>query len=60
MSLEAYQREVSDAMQCDCRIPVLYFTQLMGHAFGLSSEELALHDSLTAVEPLLARKVAHV
>ena len=60
MNLEAYQREVSDAMQCDCHIPVLYFTQLMGHAFGLSSEELALQDSLTAVEPLLARKVAHV
>ncbi len=60
MNLEAYQREVSDAMQCDCHIPVLYFTQLMGHAFGLSSEELALRDSLTAVEPLLAGKVASV
>lgn len=60
MNLEAYQKAVSGEMESDCRIPVLYFTQLMGSAFGLSSEELALRDSLTPVEPLLAGKVATV
>jgi len=57
INLEAYQAEVSEAMGADCEIPVLYFTQLMGVAFGLGSEDLALRDSLTPVEALFAEKV---
>jgi heterodisulfide reductase subunit B len=58
MNLEAYQKSVSAAMACDCATPVLYFTQLMGYAFGLSAKELALRDSLTPVIPMLSGKVA--
>jgi len=58
MNLEAYQDAISATMGTDCGIPVLYFTQLMGEAFGLSGEELALSDSLTPVEALLEEKVA--
>lgn len=57
MNLEAYQAAVSKAMGTDCQIPVLYFTQLMGAAFGLSSDDLALKDSFTPVEAVLAEKV---
>ncbi len=57
INLEAYQAEVGEAMGADCEIPVLYFTQLMGAAFGLGSEDLALKDSLTPVEALFAEKV---
>jgi len=57
INLEAYQAEVGEAMGADCEIPVLYFTQLMGVAFGLGSEALALKDSLTPVEALFAEKV---
>lgn len=57
INLEAYQDQVQEAVQADCDIPVLYFTQLMGSAFGLGSKELALKDSLTPVETLLAEKV---
>lgn len=60
MNLEAYQREVGEALGCDCHIPVLYFTQLMGHAFGLPEDQLALSDSLTPVEAVLNEKVASV
>ena len=57
INLEAYQNRVGEAVGADCHIPVLYFTQLMGSAFGLSRKELALGDSLTPVEALLTEKV---
>ena len=57
MNLEAYQREAAAAIGADCAIPVLYFTQLMGHAFGLGRDETALKDSLTPVEAMLTEKV---
>jgi len=57
INLEAYQDKVSEAAGGDCQLPVLYFTQLMGTAFGLEAKDLALKDSLTPVEALLAEKV---
>jgi heterodisulfide reductase subunit B len=57
INLEAYQDKVGEAVGSDCHVPVLYFTQLMGSAFGLPSKELALGDSLTPVQELLAEKV---
>ena len=57
INLEAYQDHVSEAVKADAHLPVLYFTQLMGHAFGLGPKELALKDSLTPVEATLAAKV---
>jgi heterodisulfide reductase subunit B len=57
VNLEAYQRKTGAAVSADCHLPVLYFTQLMGAAFGLGSDELALRDSLTPVEDLLLEKV---
>ncbi len=57
INLEGYQGAVGAAIGADCSIPVLYFTQLMGSAFGLGQKELALKDSLTPVKALLAEKV---
>jgi len=57
LNLEAYQDKVAEAVGANCDIPVLYFTQLMGSAFGLSAKELALADSLTPVKALLDEKV---
>ena len=57
INLEAYQEKVGAAVGANCEIPVLYFTQLMGYAFGLGPKELALKDSLTPVGALLAEKV---
>jgi len=56
INLEAYQKQIGAAAGASCEIPVLYFTQLMGWAFGLGSKELALGDSLTPVEALLTEK----
>lgn len=57
VNLEAYQRRAGRAVGSDCKIPVLYFTQLMGFAFGLDPKELALKDCLTPVQTLLTKKV---
>ncbi len=57
VNLEAYQDKISDRTGEDCRIPVLYFTQILGSALGLGSRELALGDSLTPVEKALAGRV---
>jgi heterodisulfide reductase subunit B len=57
INLEAYQDIVSRKVDADCRIPVLYFTQLMGVAFGLNEADLALNDSLTPVQAMLTEKV---
>ena len=57
INLEAYQKKLSDVMKADVAIPVLYFTQLLGVAFGLGNKELALGDCLTPAESLLAEKV---
>ncbi|MCD4733887.1 CoB--CoM heterodisulfide reductase iron-sulfur subunit B family protein [bacterium] len=54
LTLEAYQKKVSRQMGKKLSIPVLYFTQLMGNAFGLTEKELLLKDSLTAVPALLS------
>ena len=56
-NLEGYQGRIGRALQADCTIPVLYFTQLAGLAFGLGEQELAFGDSLTPVEAFLAEKV---
>lgn len=56
MNLEAYQDRIAARGGSECRIPILYFTQLLGTALGLGSRELALQDSLTPVESLLREK----
>jgi heterodisulfide reductase subunit B len=53
INLEGYQSEASSALKSDCTIPVFYFTQLMGIAFGISEKELALKDNLTPYEVAL-------
>jgi heterodisulfide reductase subunit B len=57
LNLEGYQDKLCETLGADCRIPVLYFTQLVGVALGLDSGKLALKDSLTPVEKTLAEKV---
>jgi len=57
INLEAYQDQAGRAVGAACDLPVLYFTQLMGIAFGLPPVELALQDNLTSLDPLLAEKV---
>ncbi|MCX7020930.1 MAG: CoB--CoM heterodisulfide reductase iron-sulfur subunit B family protein [bacterium] len=53
VTLESYQKKVSRHLGEDVNIPVLYFTQLLGRALGLTPKELMLKDSLTHAEAVL-------
>jgi len=57
MNLEAYQGASGAAVGADCSMPIFYFTQLMGVAFGLEEKELALRDNLTPCGAVLAEKI---
>jgi heterodisulfide reductase subunit B len=52
MMLDIYQDQVEGGSM---DIPVLYFTQLMGLALGLTGEELALDKNVVPTGPLLKR-----
>ncbi|NLH18098.1 MAG: disulfide reductase [Phycisphaerae bacterium] len=56
LNLEAYQDTIGKTLDMDCRIPVLYFTQLMGVAFGLDKSDLALKECITPVETVLSSR----
>jgi heterodisulfide reductase subunit B len=50
-NLDGYHHKISK-MWGDCRIPTVYFTQLMGLAFGLGERELGLHRNFIRMKPL--------
>lgn len=58
MNLEAYQAEVNKKFKTSYRIPVLYFTQLLGLALGCSPRELGLHRNLVPFGSALAARGA--
>lgn len=46
-NLECFQGKISRKFHQDVKIPVMYFTQLMGIAFGISHKQLGLHKMLS-------------
>lgn len=56
MNLDLRQGQVNSALSRDFKIPVIYFTQLMGKAFGLPDSALGF--DMLAVDPALAFKAA--
>jgi len=58
INLEAYQRKISSQHGCDCNIPVLYFSQLLGITLGLNPKNIALKDNLTPYEAVFAARSA--
>jgi heterodisulfide reductase subunit B len=55
MNVDAYQTLVNKKYGTHFNIPIIYFTQLMGIAFGLSEKELDLKTSIVPVDKVLAR-----
>jgi heterodisulfide reductase subunit B len=53
-NLEAYQDKMRRAFSEDASLPVVYFTQLLGVAFGLSPASLGLQRNFVTAEPLPA------
>jgi heterodisulfide reductase subunit B len=53
MNLDLRQEQAARAVGLESRIPVLYFTQLMGLAIGMDSSRLALDKLCVSARPLL-------
>ena len=53
-NLDAYQNKANKNSKTNFNLPVLFFTQLMGVAFGLSDEDLGLKTNIVPVEGVLA------
>jgi heterodisulfide reductase subunit B len=62
MNLEAYQGEVGRALHRKVRLPIVFFTQLLGLALGADADELGLPMNLVPLGPELAAlsEAAHV
>lgn len=55
VNLDARQKQIEEVFQERFNLPILYFTQLMGLAFGLNFEELGLDKHFVDPLPLLKR-----
>jgi heterodisulfide reductase subunit B2 len=55
LNLDAYQENVNKAYGTNYNIPILYFTQLMGLAFDLPTDELGFGKEFINAAPALAK-----
>ena len=55
LNLDAYQDSVNKHFGTDFQIPILYFTQLMGLAFGIPTNELGFGKEFVNATPALAK-----
>lgn len=56
-NLDVYQDRVNKRFKTSFSLPVLFFTQLMGLAFGLEGEALGLEKCIVSAEKVLAGRV---
>jgi heterodisulfide reductase subunit B len=54
-NLDAYQEAVNRKFNTDFRLPILYFTQLMGLAFGLPMDDLGFGLEFVSAKPALEK-----
>jgi len=54
VNLEVYQSQVNHEFGTEFAVPVMYFTQLMGVAFGLRPDRLGIGNEMVSGAPLLA------
>jgi heterodisulfide reductase subunit B len=53
LNLDAYQDAVNAHFGTNYKIPVVYFTQLMGLAFGIPANELGFGKEIVSAQPAL-------
>ncbi len=54
-NLDAYQSRVNKKLHASFNLPILFFTQLMGWAFGLNEDELGLRTCIVPAKEVLAK-----
>ena len=52
VNLECYQPQVNDEFGTDYKMPVIYFTQLLGLALGMSKKKLGIGKELVSAAPI--------
>ncbi len=57
LNLDAYQSVVNKKFKTHFNIPVLFFTQLMGMAFGIDAKALGLRENIVPVHKILASHI---
>jgi heterodisulfide reductase subunit B len=55
LNLDAYQDAMNKFFKTDYHIPILYFTQLIGLAFGLAAKDLGIGKEFVDARPALAK-----
>lgn len=53
LNLDAYQGEVNKRFGTNYNLPITFFTQLMGIAFGLTEKELGIGSEIVSYQPVL-------
>ena len=57
LNVDAYQTMVNSKYKTNYHLPVLFFTQLMGVAFGFEEKDLGLKTSIVPAEKVLAKYI---
>ena len=55
VNLECYQQQVNQEFNTNYRMPVLYFTQIIGLSFGIAPKRLGIGTELVSFNPVLAQ-----
>jgi heterodisulfide reductase subunit B len=55
VNLECYQTAVNEEFGTNFHVPVLYFTQLMGVALGISRRHLGIGSELVSASPIFSQ-----
>jgi len=58
LNLDAYQSRVNSFFGTNYEIPIIFFTQLLGVAFGLDWKKLGFGKEIVPAEPVLKQKLA--
>ena len=57
LNLDAYQAATNKYFGTNYKIPIIFFTQLLGVAFGLDTKKLGFGKEIVAAEPVLQSKL---
>jgi heterodisulfide reductase subunit B len=58
LNLDAYQGRVNGHFGTDFKVPIIFFTQLMGLAFGIAPEKLGFGKEIVAAGPVIEVKLS--
>lgn len=57
LNLDAYQGRVNNFFNLDFKVPIIFFTQLLGVALGIEMEKLGFGKEIVSAEPVIRAKL---